>query len=249
MTEVTVLAPPATENAPAVPAQKVPVTYKNICPKNHAHFDAEAKAIHMILSGIRDDIYSTVDLCIIAKEMSKGKEVVKPLTSPFESAFDEDNDEEQAQRDKEISLMTLVQIDDDYNVFSNERQPSGQPESINDTYVVEKVDSNVIPDSLDMCDNKGKADQNAEEYKAELVKANASLAHELKECKYALEESNGIQDRCKSALHHQEIELEKYKTYKNCTIEKEEVEHKLKETLGLLAQQQIDLKEALKTQV
>ncbi|GJS20150.1 hypothetical protein Tco_0448782 [Tanacetum coccineum] len=111
-----------------------------------------------------------------------------------------------------------------------------------------------------MCDNEGNDDQNAEEHEDERVvlanlfanikldtdknkkiqkqlkKANTSLAHELKECKSALAESNDIRDRCRSALHHQETGLEKYKTYKNCTIEKEEVEHKLKETLDLLAQ-------------
>ncbi|GJU74107.1 hypothetical protein Tco_1265512 [Tanacetum coccineum] len=37
-----------------------------------------------------------------------------------------------------------VQSDAEYNVFANERQHSEQPESINDTYVVEKDDSNVI---------------------------------------------------------------------------------------------------------
>nr|GEW15179.1 hypothetical protein [Tanacetum cinerariifolium] len=57
----------------------------------------------------------------------------------------------------------------------------------------------------------------------QLRKANASLTHELNECKSALVKSNDIRDRCRSALHHQEIELEKYKTYKNYTIEKEEV--------------------------
>nr|GEU78265.1 hypothetical protein [Tanacetum cinerariifolium] len=100
------------------------------------------------------------------------------------------------------------------------------------------VDSNVIPNSSYMCDNKGKDDQNAEEYEDEhvvlanlitnlkldidenkniqkqLKKANASLTHELNECKYAREESNDIRHRCISALHDQEIELEKYKKYK-----------------------------------
>ncbi|GJX85150.1 hypothetical protein Tco_0335924 [Tanacetum coccineum] len=112
-------------------------------------------------------------------------------------------------------------------------QHSEQPETINDTYVMETVDSNIIPDSSDMCDNESKANQNAEGYDDERVvlanlianlkldtdenkkiqkqlkKANASLAHELKEWKSALEESNDIRDRCTSALHHQEIE--KYK--------------------------------------
>ncbi|GJR41109.1 hypothetical protein Tco_1216793 [Tanacetum coccineum] len=83
-------------------------------------------------------------------------------------------------------------------------QHSKQPESINDTYMVETVDSNVIPNSSDMCDNEGKADQNAEDYEDE------PLTHELNECKYALEESNDIRDRCRSALHDQEIELERW---------------------------------------
>ncbi|GKA07825.1 hypothetical protein Tco_0687049 [Tanacetum coccineum] len=61
--QVTVLAQPATENTPAIPAYKVPKTFKNITPENHAHFDVEAEEIHMILSGIGDDIYSIVVHC------------------------------------------------------------------------------------------------------------------------------------------------------------------------------------------
>ncbi|GJZ97775.1 hypothetical protein Tco_0670228 [Tanacetum coccineum] len=141
-----------------------------------------------------------------------------------------------------------------------------------DVEPLEKVDNNAILDSLDMCDNEGKDDQNDEVYDDEhvvlanlianlkldtdenkkiqkqLKKANASLTHELNECKSTLEESNGIRDRCRSALHLQEIKLEKYKSYQDCTIKKEEVERKLKESLGLLAQQKIDSKEVLKTQ-
>ncbi|GJV46486.1 hypothetical protein Tco_1431022 [Tanacetum coccineum] len=71
----------------------------------------------------------------------------------------------------------------------------------------------------------------------QLRKANATLTHELNECKSALEESNNVRDRCRNALHDQDIDLEMYKKYKNCQLEKEEIEHKYKETLGLLAQQ------------
>ncbi|GKA24331.1 hypothetical protein Tco_0710364 [Tanacetum coccineum] len=95
-----------------------------------------------------------------------------------------------------------------------------------DTSLMEKVDSNTTPDSSDMCNNEFEDDQ----------KENATLTHELNECKYTLEESNDIRDRCKRALHQQEIELEKYKVYKNCQLEKEEVERKYKETLDQLAQ-------------
>ncbi|GJX85152.1 hypothetical protein Tco_0335926 [Tanacetum coccineum] len=121
--------------AGSIPAHKVPETYNNISLENRAYFDAKAEAIRMILSGIGDDIYFTVDACTTAQEMwvaierlqqeyhnqapkphkpiapssrqitsskshattkNKDKEVVKLVTPPSESAFEEDNDEEQA---------------------------------------------------------------------------------------------------------------------------------------------------------
>nr|GFD38918.1 hypothetical protein [Tanacetum cinerariifolium] len=50
--------------------------------------------------------------------------------------------------------MVEVPYTAEYNVFAVETQHSEQPESINNTCVVEKVDSNVIPDSPDICDDK-----------------------------------------------------------------------------------------------
>ncbi|GJT30770.1 hypothetical protein Tco_0911045 [Tanacetum coccineum] len=64
-------------------------------------------------------------------------------------------------------LLEKVYSVDKYNVFANERQHSEQPESINDTYVVETVYSNVTPNSSDMCDNEEQVDQNAENTKDE----------------------------------------------------------------------------------
>ncbi|GJW09277.1 putative RNA-directed DNA polymerase [Tanacetum coccineum] len=49
--------------------------------------------------------------------------------------------------------LEQVQYDAGYNVFANEIQHFEQPESISNTCVVETGDSNVIPDSPDMCDN------------------------------------------------------------------------------------------------
>ncbi|GJV09023.1 hypothetical protein Tco_1346679 [Tanacetum coccineum] len=69
MTRVLDPAKPATKTDPAVPEHTIPETYENTLPENHAHIDAEAEAIHMILSGIRDEIYSTDDACKIAQEM------------------------------------------------------------------------------------------------------------------------------------------------------------------------------------
>ncbi|GKB85958.1 hypothetical protein Tco_0958230 [Tanacetum coccineum] len=110
--------------------------------------------------------------------------------------------------------LEQLQKHDENNVFANERRHSEQPGSINDTYVLEKDDSNVTPDSLNICNNDNHVDQNAtecvderaalanlivnltldtEENKTilkQLKKANASLTQELEKCKTNLDETS-----------------------------------------------------------
>nr|GFB97231.1 hypothetical protein [Tanacetum cinerariifolium] len=62
-TTVLVHAVEATDDSPAVPEHTTVETPTNMSPENKAHFLAEKEAIHLILTGIRDDIYSTVDAC------------------------------------------------------------------------------------------------------------------------------------------------------------------------------------------
>nr|GEW00796.1 hypothetical protein [Tanacetum cinerariifolium]GFA18502.1 hypothetical protein [Tanacetum cinerariifolium] len=57
----------------------------------------------------------------------------------------------------------------DYNVFAIEEEHTWQPEFINDTYVMEKDDSNVNLDSSDMSHNKGKVDQHVAKHDDERV--------------------------------------------------------------------------------
>ncbi|GKE97878.1 hypothetical protein Tco_0021229, partial [Tanacetum coccineum] len=164
-----------------------------------------------------------------------------------------------------------------YNVFAVDTQHYAQPECIINTCVVEKVDSNVIHDSPDMCDNEIQTDQNAVEcddervalanlitnlkldidenkkIQKQLKKANASLTQELKECKSTLaetsrtlRESNSIRDSCLVALQNKQTELEKYIAFNDRTVDYDKLERKLNETLGLLAQKEIGIKEGLK---
>ncbi|GJV87738.1 retrovirus-related pol polyprotein from transposon TNT 1-94 [Tanacetum coccineum] len=173
--------------------------------------------------------------------------------------------------------LEQVQYDTGYNVFANEIQHSEQSESISNTCVVETGDSNVIPDSPNMCDNDIQNDQNDVEcddervalanlianlkldvdenkkIQKQLKKANTTLAHELTECKSilaetsrTLEESNSIRDSCLVALQNKQTELEKYMAFNDRTVDYGKLEHKLNETLGLLAQKDIDIKEGLK---
>ncbi|GJZ93430.1 integrase, catalytic region, zinc finger, CCHC-type containing protein [Tanacetum coccineum] len=57
--------------------------------------------------------------------------------------------------------LEQVQNHDESNVYDNVRRHSEQPESINDTYVLKKDDSNVTPDSSNICTNDNQVDQNA----------------------------------------------------------------------------------------
>ncbi|GJV74138.1 hypothetical protein Tco_1494133 [Tanacetum coccineum] len=148
---VIIPAVPATYDSPEVLERIAVETILNMSPENKEHYQSEKEAIHLLLTGIRDEIYSTVDACKTAHDMwiaierlnrqnhdldtisyhklfdvlkqyqqevneiraeriaknanplaLKGKEIAKPITPPSESAFEEDSDPEQAQRDKDM---------------------------------------------------------------------------------------------------------------------------------------------------
>nr|GEU31179.1 retrotransposon protein, putative, unclassified [Tanacetum cinerariifolium] len=258
---------PATNDSLKVSERTTVKIILNMSPENKEHYQSEKKAIHLLLTRIGDKIYSTVDACKTAHDMwiaierlQHGKEIAKPITHPFESAFEEDSDPEHAQRDKDMQKnleliaktdtepLEQVQYDAQYNVFANERHHSEQLESINNTCIVEKVDSNVIPNSPDMCNNYIQNDQNAKEYDDEyaalanlienltldteenkkilrqLKKANTSLTQKLKECKTNLEEPNTTRDSCLIALQSKQTELEMYKSLIERTVDYDKLE-------------------------
>ncbi|GJS56038.1 integrase, catalytic region, zinc finger, CCHC-type containing protein [Tanacetum coccineum] len=139
-----------------------------------------------------------------------------------------------------------VHYDTDHIVFTNDLQHFEQSESIRNTCAVETGDSNVIPTHRICGDNDIHIQK-------QLKKANATLTQELTECKSVLTEtsrtlgeSNSIRDSCLVALQNKQTELEEYMAFNNRTVDYEKLEHKLNETLGLLAQKDIDIKEGLK---
>ncbi|GKA42432.1 hypothetical protein Tco_0735092 [Tanacetum coccineum] len=58
-----------TYNSPEVPERTTVETISTMSPKNKDHYESEKEAIHLILTGIGDEIYSTVDACKIAHEI------------------------------------------------------------------------------------------------------------------------------------------------------------------------------------
>ncbi|GJW26180.1 hypothetical protein Tco_0039991 [Tanacetum coccineum] len=121
----------------------------------------------------------------------------------------------------------------------------------NDQNVVECDDERVTLANL-IGNLKLDVDENKKIQK-QLKKANTSLAHELTKCKFILAktsktlgESNSIRNSCLVVIQNKQTEFERYKTLNDCTVDYEKLEHKLNETLGLLAQKDIDIKEGLK---
>ncbi|GJS21138.1 hypothetical protein Tco_0449770 [Tanacetum coccineum] len=53
----------ATNDSPAVLERTLVETYLNISPENKAYYDLEKEAIHLLLTGFGDEIYSTVKAC------------------------------------------------------------------------------------------------------------------------------------------------------------------------------------------
>nr|GEW39751.1 hypothetical protein [Tanacetum cinerariifolium] len=119
-----------------------------------------------------------------------------------------DTDEEVDEQ--ELEALEQVQNDVGYNVFANDLQHSEQSESVSNTCLLETDDSNVIPDSPNMCEDDIQNDHNDvksddervalanlkldvdenKKIQKQLKKANTTLAQELKECKTILAETS-----------------------------------------------------------
>nr|GFA53042.1 hypothetical protein [Tanacetum cinerariifolium] len=67
-TIVVVQAIAVTDDSLTVPEHTTIKTPMNMSPENKAHFESKKEAIHLILTRIGDEIYSTVDACQIAQE-------------------------------------------------------------------------------------------------------------------------------------------------------------------------------------
>nr|GEV29324.1 hypothetical protein [Tanacetum cinerariifolium] len=225
----------------------------------------------------------------------KGKEIAKPITPPSESASEEDNDHEQAQKDKDMQknlaliakkpkrvkhstyhkkkMLLCKQAEEgvplqaehvdwleDTNDEIDEQEMEAhysfmakiqevhyeQSESTNNTCLVEKDDNDVTPDSSNLCENDIQTEQNAEDERSALANLIANLKLNVDENKMTLKESNSVRDSCLVALQNKQTEFEKYKAFNDRTVDYDKLERKLNETLGLLAQKDIDIKEGLK---
>ncbi|GKG30992.1 hypothetical protein Tco_0423480, partial [Tanacetum coccineum] len=116
--------------------------------------------------------------------MAKIQEITRDAADNFGPIFDTE------------PLQKVQNNNDNYNVFSNDREHLEQPESVNDTYLDEQCDTNITIDSLYMRTNGETVDQDDDDLAKErdLI---ASLIEKLiceiddsKNCDKFLESSN-----------------------------------------------------------
>nr|GEW24553.1 integrase, catalytic region, zinc finger, CCHC-type, peptidase aspartic, catalytic [Tanacetum cinerariifolium] len=149
--------------------------------------------------------------------------------------------------------LEQLQIDTRYNVFANNLQHSEQSES-NDQNDVESDDERVALANL-IANLKLDVEENKKIQK-QLKKANTTLAQKLKECKTILAETSktlgesiSVWDSCLVAFQNKQTEFKKYKAFNDRTVDYDKLERKLNDTLGQLAQKDIEIKEDLKAQL
>nr|GEV83016.1 hypothetical protein [Tanacetum cinerariifolium] len=115
----------ATDDSPAVPEHTTVETPMNMSPENKAYFLAEKEATHLILTGIRDDIYSTVDAYQTTQEiweaierLQQGQRLISSTTSAgmvkqYQNEVNELRAEKLARNANPLALVATAQADQD----------------------------------------------------------------------------------------------------------------------------------------
>nr|GEU73877.1 retrovirus-related Pol polyprotein from transposon TNT 1-94 [Tanacetum cinerariifolium] len=322
-TPTTVVVPhvAATDDSLAIPEHTTIETPINMSSENKAHYESEKEVIHLILTGIGDEIYSTVNAYKTAQEMWEAIKRLQQEWSRFvtivkkqykldevsynkrtvnvagarenigslvvqksgiqcfnckefghfaeecrkpkrvkDSAYHKEKILLCKQAEKGVPLQAMQsnwvsdvneEIDEQelevhYSYMAKIQEHCEQSKSTNNTCLVEKDDSDVTPDSPNMCEHDILTDQNAKDERAtlanlkfdvdenkkiqnQLKKANTSLAHELEQGKSilaetskTLKESNSVRTQNDSLAFVHELKQEMHADLKYVeSLEKE----------------------------
>ncbi|GJS40660.1 hypothetical protein Tco_0565703 [Tanacetum coccineum] len=115
-------------------------------------------------------------------------------------------------------LQKVQKYNDNYNVFANDRENPEQRESVNDTYMEEQGDTNIIINSLDMSTNEETIDQDDDD----LAKEHDLLASLIEKLKCEIDDSKNrnkfLESSNKILIDKLKGEIEDFKT-KNKSLE------------------------------
>nr|GEZ70789.1 hypothetical protein [Tanacetum cinerariifolium] len=106
---------PVSEGSPITITERIHETYKNVLQEIRDQLNAKAKAVQIILTGIDNDIYSTVDACPNACEMWKAIKRGKAIVNSPQPIYDQEPsmvaEDDKASKEKEIDkLMALISL-------------------------------------------------------------------------------------------------------------------------------------------
>nr|GEX91451.1 hypothetical protein [Tanacetum cinerariifolium] len=138
-TTVLVQAVDATDASPAISKHTTVETPMNMSPENKAHFQVEKEAIHLILIGIGDEIYSTVDACQTAQEMWEAIKTLQQEWSRFVTIV-----KKQHKLD-EVSYQKLFDILKQYQKEVNELRAERLARNANPLALVATAQANQDP--------------------------------------------------------------------------------------------------------
>ncbi|GJW90789.1 uncharacterized mitochondrial protein-like protein [Tanacetum coccineum] len=189
---------------------------------------------------VKDSTYHKEKM-LLCKQAKKGVQL-----QAEQSDWLADTDEEIDEQEFEAHYSYMAKIQEVPNADSGtDAEPLEHIQYDTDDNVMCALANLIANLKLDVDENK--------KIQKQLKKANATLTQELTECKYILAEtsitlgkSNSIRDSCLVALQNKQTEFERYKSFNDRTVDYDKLERKLNETLGLLAQKEIDIKEGLK---
>nr|GEZ99394.1 hypothetical protein [Tanacetum cinerariifolium] len=106
-TTILVQAIEATDDSQAIPKHIIVERLMNMSQENKAHFEAKKEAIHSILTGIRNEIYSNVDACQTAQEIWEAIERLQQEKYDWLADMDEEVDEQELEA--HYSYMAKIQ--------------------------------------------------------------------------------------------------------------------------------------------
>nr|GEW61728.1 hypothetical protein [Tanacetum cinerariifolium] len=191
-TTVLVQAVDATDDSSAIPKHTTVETPMNMSLENKAHFLAGKEAIHLILTGIGEEIYSTVDACQTAQEMWEAierlqqarmvkknlaliakyfKKIYKPTNNNLKTSSNS--------RNKNVDATPRFKNDNQARQFGNQR-------TVNVAGGKEKVGSPIVQQSGIQCFNCNEFGHFAKECKKpKRVKDSAYNKEKMLLCKQA----------------------------------------------------------------
>nr|GEU68712.1 retrovirus-related Pol polyprotein from transposon TNT 1-94 [Tanacetum cinerariifolium] len=289
-TTVVVQAVAATDDSPAVLEHTTVETPMNMSPENKAHFESEKEAIHLILTGIEDEIYSAVNAFQTAQEItSKGSTNLSTTTSELPQTqetrmwillhgiYKPTNNNLRTSsnsRNKNVDTTPRYKNDNQSRQFRNQRTMNVaglekiKPKRVKDTayhkkkMLLCKQAEKGVSLQAEQYDWLADTDKEIDEYELEahynyMAKIQEVLTADSSTDSEPLEhnDQNDVEsdeERVALAnlianlkLDNKQTEFEKYKAFNDLIVDYDKLERQLNETLGQLAQKDIEIREGL----